>query len=285
MENRNTTAWILGAIATVSGLFSIFDYATQFGLWLSANFGNFIVIDFRFIFYVVGILLFPVYLIISYFRKPDMKYNRHLLHLRIHYSQKNDTPKTKSPAKPYYVVYWDAKQAYWVPDLISSQIKKGKIQYNSHDGLNALQKHFKNNGITTNKRNPTLTELGLELDKNGNLLRLIPEPDIITKLKGRRLSDVELVCLFPWHYHFRNRDNFPNKILLRKYSTNVTFHAPTVFSKLIEYGIVSRDNCIIYPWENLKRWSKRKGYTYYPQRFSDEQLLAELQNSKAKGTS
>jgi len=278
MELRKRVAWLLGAVATLSGILAFMDYATKFGEWLSTTFGDSIVLDIRLIFYIIGILLFPLYLIVSYLKKTNLQFDTRFTHLRVHYSQKTDSPKTKVPAQPYYIVNWDTKQAYWVPDLIVPFVKKKKLQnWNSHYHSDALKKHFKKNAIIINERNPTPKELGLKFDKNGLLIRQTTETQIVAKLKGRKLSDVELVCLFSWYYRipFLNRGKFPNKILLRKYSTNETFSAPSDYSQLFDHKIISKENYIRRPFESNKSWSKRYGYTYHRRRYSEKELLEE----------
>lgn len=90
--------------------------------------------------------------------------------LEVHYSQKTDTPDTKKPAKPYYIVNKKTKQAYWVSDLIIPYVKSKKIQYDSHDGEKALKTSFKEAKYHINPVNPSPNELGLELMEDGSLV-------------------------------------------------------------------------------------------------------------------
>ena len=277
LQNRFT--WLFGAISTLSGVLTFMDYLTEFGVWFSATFGDSITLDIRLGFYILGILLFPLYLIVSYLRT-DITPNPSFEHLTVQYSQKKDSPDSSSPSRPYFIVNLDANLAYYVSDLIAPYIKKKMFQWNAHDGEKALKKFFKDTGITIARINRTAEELGLIIHKNGSLSAL---PKIIYELKNRKLDDLEIEWLFPWYYNYlpsRCRNKPPRKRLLRKFSTKETFKPPHYDLELIETNNITKDNYILgrskfLSSESLTQWSTRYGYTYQSIRYSEEMLLAE----------
>jgi len=196
-------------------------------------------------------------------------------YLTVWYSDARDTPDTKNPHRPYFIVNWDTKQAYYVSDLIAPYIKKKMFQFGTYPSKRALLAYFKKEGITPNRKNPEPEELGLLINKDGSLSVL---PKIIYKLKNRTFPDLEIKWLFPWYYHFlpsRFRSKLPNKRLLLKISTKEIFTPPYYDFLLFKTRKISKENYIMKSGEHLKEWAERYGYTYRNRPYSEKDLLAE----------
>ncbi len=106
----------------------------------------------------------------------------------------------------------------------------------------------------------------------------IEEPDIVNKLKGLKLNDLEIEWLFPWYYYFlpsHKRGSPPNRRLLRKISTNETFDAPIHDLELFRNEIIAHQNHIRFPFESSRRWSRRHGYNYRGRQYTEDELMAE----------
>jgi len=175
--------------------------------------------------------------------------------------------KTK-PSNAYYMTAPDSygwkfvnKYHRWVSEIVSRE------EY-SIDDPNFTREWCKEKGYKLNPWDAT---------KKNLLETRVSEPQIVSKLKGRRLNDLEIEWLYPWYsgLHTRMRKHPPRKRLLRKFSTKETFKAPDHDIELTNNNIISKDNAIMRPWDSVERWSKRQHYNYVKRRYSEDELMSE----------
>lgn len=195
-------------------------------------------------------------------------------HLTIHYSQVRDAPDVQNPARPRYVTNNRTKQAYWVSDLLEPYVRQHKISWYSHDGEKTLLAYLDHEHYSANRRAPLPEELELSFDKDGSLklLQVQMESDLMSKLKGRKLEDLQIVFL----ERRRFLSSPARRKLLLKFSTKQAFLPPSCTYELVDNGIVTFEGYGMYPWEGCKRWCKRHGYTLIRQHYPDSELTKGL---------
>jgi hypothetical protein len=194
--------------------------------------------------------------------------------LTIHYSQIKDTPDTQNPARPVYVTENRKKQAYWVSNLLEPYVIQHKIFSYSHDGEKALTAYLELEHYEIIRRAPLPEELGLSINQDGSveLAKVKTESDLVSKLKGRKLEDLQIVFLERKRFlSIANR-----RTLLLKISTKQAFLAPTCAPELLENGIVTSERLGMFRWESCKCWCKRHGYTLIERHYRESELTSGL---------
>lgn len=201
-----------------------------------------------------------------------------LAHLTVHYSQRRDTPDTSSPAIPRFVSDAKRNKAYWVSDLLEPHVRRREVCWVSHDGERALIDYFTRLKIECIERNPLPEEIGLRFLSAGPSLLSEEEfekaDELVEKLKGRNLDNLRVIILYPWYcYFFRSlQGSTPSRRLLLKIHENQTFEAPLHDLALAEKEIIDSQTYARLPFESCNRWSKRKGYTFTPRRYTEREL-------------
>jgi hypothetical protein len=209
--------------------------------------------------------------------------------LQIFYSNKNDSPSTERPNRPYYVVNNATKQAYYVPDLIASYVRQYKIAWTAYDDKEDLHSYFDSQSINKNLRDPSDEELGLWLMSNRHLVVMERklEPNVLAELKKRKaeckFKDYQIIYLYPWYCWFlrfravEDKAWPPNRIILADYSKiREAYGAPSETMHLLRENIISVDACTPRPNEDILKWCKRKRDLKYMYRtFIVEELLEE----------
>jgi len=194
-------------------------------------------------------------------------------HLTIHYSQRTDSPDTPNPARPRYVVNGKTKQAYWFSDLLEPYIKRRIFAWYSHDGEQALREYFTQNSINVHETDPLLIDdLGLIIDEFGGLYPA--DSPLMVELRGRKLDDFHIICLYPW-YDFARHEGLPKNRLLIQHSTMQAFTPPPEdVNGLMAAKIMPRQSDTMRPWDSLKRWCERHHYTFCPDVSAESKLRA-----------
>ncbi len=238
-----------------------------------------------------SLLVITIIMVIIAWKKNHDTLDPRFKNLRIVYSRKTDTPDTKQPDRPYYVVNNNTKQAYYVPDLIVRYIRHHKFSWNSYESERAILAHFKRQDIHNNDDFASDRQLGLWYKPNGSLVLAEPtlEPEILSKLKKRMLEGkfkhFQIVFLYPriyWFLRFEYARNLtwpPAKRLLVNTDTKEAFPPPPTSMALVENGIIGCELHTPRPWEDISAWCKRKrGWTFEPeQRVTVEELVGDYQ--------
>jgi hypothetical protein len=278
MSLKNKVGWAFGVLSAFSTVVQLLEFGSNFGTWLSTITGETVNLVIQILLFLF-MSLFPIYLVVNYRAgKKQKKLDPRFIHLTIHYSQRTDNPDTSNPAKPSYIVDNRTKQAYPLSSWLDPFIKQHLISYHPHDGETALKTYFKKNGIHPNEVDLLPEYLGLSFGKNGLLVKIEGEPQIVSKLRGRRLDDLEMYWLYPWYHYLlpsSMRKNPPRKRLLRKFSKKKTFNYPSHDIELVENNIISKDTKIMLPWDSLESWSNRHHYTYIDRKYSEDELMKE----------
>lgn len=105
-------------------------------------------------------------------------------------------------------------------------------------------------------------------------------------IRSPKLEHLEIRFLYRWYYYFVSwfkpigpdiprGKNIPNKRLLINTKTNEAYHAPENDLEIVSKGIIGKDENILHPFESLKKWSERHGYTYVNRRFRNTELTEE----------
>ena len=133
------------------------------------------------------------------------------------------------------------------------------------------EKWCEKRGYKLNPRSATKYELS-KFDTRGG-------GDLINKLGGRTLDDVQIVFIYPWYsfsVHFLEKRIFPpSKRLLLKFSTKQAFEPPLYHMELIENEVLYTQSCTLFPLESLRGWCKRHGYTFNRRHYTEKELIGE----------
>lgn len=121
------------------------------------------------------------------------------------------------------------------------------------------------------------------LELQSNEQHSVEASQLSSKIRyAHKLEHLEIRFLFPWHYYIRSwfrKIGYPydksNKRLLLNFKTKETCHPPKDDRDLdlLQKGIVGCDDNILFPFESLKKWSERHGYTYVNRRLMRAELL------------
>lgn len=196
-----------------------------------------------------------------------------LWYIEIYYSDKRDSPDTKEPKRPYYVVNRKSNQAYWVSDLIYKHVQQHKFCYFTYDNETKLKAYLKSQGITINDRAPSDEELRLWFRTDGSLYVMSEMPqELLHKYKEnkRKLQDFKLILVFTYG---RKQIYPPNRRLLVKISTNEVFDAPQYDLALIENQLLNNENFSRFQFEPYKIFCWRNGWKYRRWRYPLENEL------------
>jgi len=213
---------------------------------------------------------------------PDIRFTQ----LTVHFSSRKDTPENSSE-RPRFVVFEKTKQAYWVSDLIQPYILAHKIDWYTHDNEQTLYAHFKEQGITVNKRKALADELGLWLTPYGTL-RIAYNPlneELLRKFSEHKLKgkfkNFQIAFIFPWYTWFsRNLETRvfpPDKILLINFQTKIAHPPPSSVLQLYRNGVLACDDYHRFPLELLRCWCWRHGWKFDRRPLTESELLGENQ--------
>lgn len=237
---------------------------------------------------IVGVTALFVYFVLEW-RSREKKLTSispKFAHLTVHYSQRTDTPDTSNPARPRFVADAKRNKAYWVSDLIEPHVRQREICWVSHDGERVLIDYFQKLNIECIERNPLPEEIGLRFLRSGPSLLSEEEfekgDELVKKLKGHNLDNLRVLLLYPWYcYLFPSlQESTSARRLLLKIHENQTFESPIHDLALTEKEIIDSQNYARLPLESCKRWSKRKGYTFTPRRYTERELTEGVNDKK-----
>lgn len=190
-----------------------------------------------------------------------------LWYIEIYYSDKNDSPDTIEPHRPYYVVNRKSGQAYWVSDLVINHVRRHTFCFYTYNNATKLQEYLRSQDITINERAPSGEELGLRFFLDGSLYvmsEIAPEELQKYEENKRKFQDFKIVLVYTYGY---KRIYPPTRRLLVKISSNEAFHPPLHDRDLIDNCIINNEDAKRFSFEPYRIFCWRKGWKYRPWRY------------------
>jgi hypothetical protein len=199
----------------------------------------------------------------------------------VSYKRGERTPTSKELRYKYFV---DGRinTAYYMTEYATDLLLKRKIQWYSETD----QGEEKNKQLLTSKGiklDPKPATRSVLLGQKPTILLAEHEgkPDLVSKLKGHRLDDLQIIFVFPriyWFFPFLERwAHFPpSKRLLLKFSTKEAFSAPSQSIELVKNGIIDSDRWRLQPRDSLDKLCKRYGFTFKRKRYPESELTRGL---------
>lgn len=194
-----------------------------------------------------------------------------LVYLAIHYPRIKSKADVPDATRLRYVTDNRNKIAFRVvPDWLEPSVREHKINWQVYDDENALRKYIVANFPLILEGTPNPGQLGLKYHDGVLTLAEDRYAGLMSKLKGHKLEDLEIV------YLRRARFFFPpaRRILLLKRSAKEAWLSPPCEAGLVANGIVDSEVLGMHFWETCKGWCKcYNGYTFIKWHYPESQLL------------
>lgn len=191
-------------------------------------------------------------------------------YLTVHYLRVRGSQDVPDPSRPRCLVDGRAKVASWViPEWLEPFVIDHKILWQPYDDEKTLRTYIKER-YSLSQILLTPEDLRLQYVK-GELRERGKEEysDLITRLKGRKLENLQVVYL-------TRRHPFARRTLLVDFDAKTVWLSPLYDFELIANGLVTSETYGMWPLESCDCFCKRKfHFPLVPQRYPESKLFVE----------
>jgi hypothetical protein len=211
---------------------------------------------------------------------PEFRADSYYHHLAIHYLRAKGVPDTPDSAPLKYItVGRSAYRLRELPDFLVCPIKEHRIIWYPYDDEKVLERTLLAAKYTIYDDAPSEPEtLGLSF-VDGKWIAYEPHSDILSRLEGHRLDDLQVFNLTRRNAYALFRSKV-RRTLLVKFPENQqpqAWLAPAWFFELTEKRIIAEEDKGMRFYESCKRWCERYHYNTdnLDRRYPDSALLVE----------